>query len=84
MNNHESYCEKAKPTAHSTNHIVMFSNVRHKKNSSLFYLFYNFRSSKDDLNNKILLKNLLESLEMEVPDELKGLDNSSTDAQKLS
>ena len=51
---------------------------------SLFYLFYNFRSSKDDLNNKILLKNLLESLEMEVPDELKGLDNSSTDAQKLS
>jgi len=30
------------------------------------------------------LKNLLESLEMEVPDELKDLDNSSTDAQKLS
>ena len=51
---------------------------------SLFYLFLNFRSGKNEINNKILLKNLLESLDMEVPDELKTLDNSSTDPQKLS
>ena len=51
---------------------------------SLFYLFFNFRSGKNQINNKILLKNLLESLDMELPDELKALDNSSTDPQKLS
>ena len=50
----------------------------------LFYFFLNFRSGKNQINNKILLKNLLEGLEMEVPDELKTLDNSSTDPQKLS
>ncbi len=51
---------------------------------SLFYLFQNFRSGKNEINNKILLKNLLEGLDMEVPDELKTLDNSSTDTHKLS
>ncbi len=51
---------------------------------SLFYLFYNFRSSKGELNNKILLKNLLEGLELELPEELKSIDNTSNDAQKLS
>ena len=51
---------------------------------SLFYLFINFRSGKNEINNKILLKNLLEGLDMELPDELKGLDNSSTDPQKFS
>ena len=51
---------------------------------ALFYFFFNSKSSKDDLNNKILLKNLLEGLELELPDELKSLDNSSTDTQKLS
>ena len=51
---------------------------------SLLYLIFNFRSSKDELSNKILLKNLLESLEMELPEELKALDNTSTDTQKLS
>ena len=51
---------------------------------SIFYLFLNFRSGKNEINNKILLKNLLEGLDMEVPDELKTLDNSSTDPQKLS
>ena len=51
---------------------------------SLFYFFLNFRSGKNEINNKILLKNLLEGLDMEVPDELKTLDNSSTDPQKLS
>jgi len=51
---------------------------------SLLYLFINFRSGKSEINNKVLLKNLLEGLDMELPDELKALDNSSTDPQKLS
>ncbi|AIQ97186.1 hypothetical protein [Prochlorococcus sp. MIT 0801] len=51
---------------------------------SLFYLFLHFRSGKNDINNKILLKSLLEGLDMEVPDELKTLDNSSTDPQEFS
>ena len=51
---------------------------------SFIYLFYNFRSGKNQLSNKIVLKNLLESLDMELPDELKRLDNSSTDPQKFS
>ena len=52
--------------------------------SFLIYLFFNFRSDKNQISNKIVLKNLLESLDMELPDELKALDNSSTDPQKLS
>tara|TARA_B100000700_G_C14879930_1_gene777565 strand:- start:416 stop:622 length:207 start_codon:yes stop_codon:yes gene_type:complete len=52
--------------------------------SSLFILFLNFRPGRNEINNKILLKNLLEGLDMELPDELKALDNSSTDPQKLS
>ena len=51
---------------------------------SLIYLFFNFRSDKNQISNKIVLKNLLESLDMDLPDELKSLDNSSTDPQKLS
>ena len=51
---------------------------------SLFYFFLNLRSGKSEIDNKILLKNLLEGLEMELPDELKALDNSSTDPQKFS
>ena len=51
---------------------------------SLIYLFFKFRPGKNEINNKILLKNLLESLDMELPDELKTLDNSSTDPQKFS
>ena len=51
---------------------------------SLVYLFFNFRSGKNEISNKIVLKKLLESLDMELPDELKALDNSSTDPQKLS
>ncbi len=50
--------------------------------SSLIYFFYNFRSYNNELNNKILLKNLLEGLDMELPEELKTLDNSS-DAKKF-
>ena len=49
----------------------------------LFYLFINFRLGKNEINNKILLKDLLEGLDMELPEELKALDNSSTDTQKL-
>ena len=50
----------------------------------LIYLFYNYRSGKNEISNKIVLKNLLESLDMELPDELKALDNSSTDPRKFS
>ena len=49
---------------------------------SVFYLFFNFRPGKSELSNKLLLKNLLEGLDMELPEELKALDNSSTDPQK--
>ena len=52
--------------------------------SLITYLIYNFRASNDELNNKILLKNLLEGLDMELPEELKTLDSSSTDTQELS
>ena len=51
--------------------------------SSLIYLFINFRSGKNEINNKILLKNLLEGLDMELPDELKTIDKPSTGSQKL-
>ena len=51
---------------------------------SLCYLFLNFRPGKNEINNKILLKNLLEGLDLELPDELKALDKSSTDPQKFS
>ena len=51
---------------------------------SLLYFFLNFRSGKSEINNKILLKNLLEGLDLELPDELKALDKSSTDPQNLS
>ena len=50
----------------------------------LFYLFLNFRPNKNEINNKILLKNLLEGLDMDLPEELKALENSSTDPQKFS
>ena len=50
----------------------------------VLYLFFYFKPSKNHLNNKILLKNLLESLDLELPEELKRLDNSSTDTQNLS
>tara|TARA_Y100001968_G_scaffold312803_1_gene336347 strand:- start:1506 stop:1655 length:150 start_codon:yes stop_codon:yes gene_type:complete len=46
--------------------------------------FFNFRSGKNAISNKIVLKNLLESLDMDLPDELKSLDSSSTDPQKYS
>ena len=51
---------------------------------SLIYLFFNFRPGKNQISNKIVLKNLLESLDLDLPDELKALDNSTTDPQKFS
>ena len=51
---------------------------------SLVYLFFNFRTDKTHISNKIVLKNLLESLDMDLPDELKSLDDSSTNPQKFS
>ncbi len=51
---------------------------------SLVYLFYYFRSDKSEISNKMVLKNLLESLDMELPEELKTLDSSSTDPQNFS
>ena len=51
---------------------------------SLIYLFFNVRSGKNQISNKIVLKNLLESLDLDLPDELKAIDNSTTDPQKFS
>ena len=50
----------------------------------IFYLFLNFRPGKNEINNKILLKNLLEGFDLELPEELKTLDKSSTDPQNFS
>ena len=50
----------------------------------LIYLFFNYRSGKNQISNKIVLKKLLESLDMDLPDELKSIDNSSTDPHKIS
>ena len=52
--------------------------------SSVFYFFLNLRTDKNEIHNKILLKNLLEGFDLELPEELKSLDKSSTDPQKLS
>tara|TARA_B100001996_G_C18388904_1_gene488358 strand:- start:119 stop:325 length:207 start_codon:yes stop_codon:yes gene_type:complete len=51
---------------------------------ALLKLFFNLRPNKNHLNNKILLRNLLQSFELELPEELKQLDNASPDTQKLS
>ena len=51
---------------------------------AITYLFINLRTDKSEVSNKIVLKNLLESLDMELPDELKALDNSSPDPHKFS
>ncbi len=52
--------------------------------STLFYLVLSFRGGKNEIKDKILLKNLLEGLDMELPEELKALDSSSSDTQKIS
>ena len=50
----------------------------------LLIFYFNLKPNKTNISNKMLLKNLLESFELELPDELKGLDNSTTDPHKLS
>ena len=52
--------------------------------SCIIFLFFIFRPNKTNISNKIVLKNLLVSLDLELPEELKQLDNSSTDPQKFS
>tara|TARA_Y100001968_G_scaffold227266_1_gene210027 strand:+ start:1859 stop:2041 length:183 start_codon:yes stop_codon:yes gene_type:complete len=49
----------------------------------VMFLFFNFKSNKSNISNKLLLKNLLESFDLELPEELKHLENSSTDPQKF-
>ena len=51
---------------------------------SLLFLFFNFRGNKTNINNKLVLKNLLENLDLELPEELKNLDNSATETKKFS
>ena len=50
----------------------------------LLFFIFKYKPSKNELNNKILLKNLLEGLDMDLPDELKALDSSASDPQKFS
>ena len=50
---------------------------------SVIYILFTFRNTKPNLNNKVVLKNLLESFDLELPEELKRLENSSTDPQKF-
>ena len=52
--------------------------------SLILYLVFNLKGNKTDINNKILLKDLLESFDLELPEELKRLEKSSTDPQNLS
>ena len=47
----------------------------------IFIIFY-YKNNKSNISNKVLLKDLLESLDLEIPDELKRLDNTSADPQK--
>ena len=46
------------------------------------YFIINYRTGKSETNNKLLLKKLLEGLDVELPAELKALENSSNDSQK--
>ena len=50
----------------------------------LLYLFFIYKPNKTVINNKILLKSILENLELDVPDELKTLDNPTPDPHKFS
>jgi len=50
----------------------------------IIFIFFSLKPNKTNINNKMILKNLLESLDIELPDELKQLDDSSSDPQKFS
>ena len=49
----------------------------------LLFVILKIKSDKSSINDKLLLKNLLEGFDLEIPDELKRLDNSNTDPQKF-
>ncbi len=51
--------------------------------SLLLFIYLNFKPNKSNNSNKLLLKNLLEGFDLEIPEELKRLDNSTTDPQKF-
>ncbi len=51
---------------------------------ALLILLLNLKPNKTNISNKMLLKHLLESFDLEIPDELKRLDNSTTDPHNLS
>ena len=51
---------------------------------AVVFIYFYLKPNKNNLNNKILLKNLLESFELDLPDELKRLDTPSADSRKLS
>ncbi len=42
----------------------------------------NFRPSKSEMSNKLLLKNLLEGFDLELPEELKALETPSNESKK--
>tara|TARA_Y100001968_G_scaffold214202_1_gene197082 strand:+ start:171 stop:383 length:213 start_codon:yes stop_codon:yes gene_type:complete len=50
--------------------------------SFIFYLLVNFRPSKSEMSNKLLLKNLLEGFDLELPEELKALETPSNESKK--
>ena len=50
----------------------------------LLFLFLNFKTVKNNISNKLILRNLLESLDLELPEELKQIDSSSTDPKKIN
>ena len=50
---------------------------------SLLFFLLNFKPNKSNKSNKLLLKNLLEGFDLEIPEELKRLDNSTIDPQKF-
>ena len=51
---------------------------------SVLLLYFYFKPNKPNLKNKEILRNLLESLDLELPDELKRIETSSSDPQNLS
>ena len=66
----------------NSNYLYIFSTILTVL--CLLYFYLNSKSNKNILSNKILLKNLLESLDLDLPDELKQLDSTSSDPQKSS
>ena len=51
--------------------------------SFILFIFLKIKPNKSNINDKLLLKNLLEGFDLEIPEELKRLDSSTTDPQKF-